>query len=87
MQLASDACLFEINLNVLGARDLLGFVAVETNTDQLVAGKHPRSLCGGASLDAFRDDARGSVGPFNTIPRRCLMADALAEVEQTGTDQ
>jgi len=53
----------------------------------LVAGKHPRSLCGGASLDAFRDDARGSVGPFNTIPRRCLMADALAEVEQTGTDQ
>jgi hypothetical protein len=85
--LASDACLFEINLHVFGARDLFGLVAVETDADELVAGKHPRPFCGGASLDAFSDDPLICVDPFNTIPGWGLMSDALAEVEQTGTDQ
>jgi hypothetical protein len=87
VELASDACLFEINLNVFGARDLFGLVAVETHADELVARKHPRPLCGGASLDAPGDDAMICVGPFNTIPRRCLVSNALAKVEQTGADQ
>jgi hypothetical protein len=57
------------------------------DANQPIARQHPRPLGSGTVLDAFGDDAVFCIDPFNAIPGRRFVVDALAEVEEAGADQ
>ena len=88
MQAAADACLFEINLDVACGSNLFSpAAAVEADAEQLIAGKQPGAVRRGTLFDTPGDDAVMSVYPLDAVPGWCFVFDALAEVEQAGTDQ
>ncbi len=88
MQGATDACLLEIDLDIACGSDLFGASsAVKADADQLIARQHPGAVRGGTFLDALRQDSVLSIDPLNPVPGWSFVSDALAEVEEAGTDQ
>src|SRR5262245_57744209 len=98
MNLASNARLVQVHLNMLGsgdriasyaAADVLAFLAGQADSKQDVAGIHARPGACRVWFDGLGNNALGAINPGYSVPRGSfvLMANPLGKIEYAGRDQ
>jgi len=96
VNLAADAGLIKINLNVLGfgnllaagaARDVFAFPTSHANGQQPIAGNNPGSGSGRSRLNRFGDDSLRSIDPGNAVRGRWVEPHSLRKVQRAGSNQ
>ena len=96
MNLAADARLLEVDLDVPGRTDLFasrpaGNLCTSStawaNSEKVIAGNQPRPGGCRSGLDRLGDDALRAIDPGDAIPRRWPMTQTLRKVQGAGGNQ